>query len=364
MKKKIFLLAVTAVLTLTLGIFAACGGNGDDNKGKAEEYKITAQNGTDYTVSAPEKAKEGDTVTVTVKITDELKTVKEVKANDTACTAGSEGKYTFTMPAANVTVTVTTGFIQEERLRDAELSWRANAPKQIAKAKEGDESWANQRIYFDFSEDMNLGNGENTVTVTSLNPEIIPQDALSFSLHSSNMGSMVDYGSIEINLGKVALGTAYIAVHAETTSVTPIDATVIKKVEVVNYGEIEVEIWKETLQFDLSSAFDSLEQEYLDDLTIQVYDSDHQYGTESLTKQYEVTSESMEIEIDYVPGHQFNVSVYYHQDPDWPNITEIPLLDTYSGGSSVTGFDMVFVDGILTCKLPDGTIKLTSGSIK
>lgn len=33
MKKKIFLLAVTAVLTLTLGIFAACGGNGDDNKG-------------------------------------------------------------------------------------------------------------------------------------------------------------------------------------------------------------------------------------------------------------------------------------------------------------------------------------------
>lgn len=73
-------------------------------------------------------------MTVTVTSKSVLKTVAEVKANDTACTAGGDGTYTFTMPAENVTITVTMQSVQTEIPSDDVLSWRANAPDRIAKA--------------------------------------------------------------------------------------------------------------------------------------------------------------------------------------------------------------------------------------
>ena len=68
---------------------AACG---NDAPPPAEtEYTITAADGADYSVDAPDTAKAGETVTVTVTSKSILKTVAEVKANDTACTAGGDG---------------------------------------------------------------------------------------------------------------------------------------------------------------------------------------------------------------------------------------------------------------------------------
>lgn len=180
--KKMILAALAACMCVCLcfGIFAAC----DDRSGNGEqpaEYTITANNGTGYTVDAPASAKEGDTVTVTVSVSDELRTVQSVTANGAACTAGTDGSYTFTMPAENVTVAVSLGYIQTEMTND-DMSFRASTPSQIAKAQEGD-TWARQIVYFDFTENKNLNNDD--VTVTSLNPNVIPQDAIDeIYLHS------------------------------------------------------------------------------------------------------------------------------------------------------------------------------------
>ena len=101
--KKMILAALAACMCVCLcfGIFAAC----DDRSGNGEqpaEYTITANNGTGYTVDAPASAKEGDTVPVTVTVTNEDTYVTGVTYNGHECDE-ADGKYTFTMPAENVT---------------------------------------------------------------------------------------------------------------------------------------------------------------------------------------------------------------------------------------------------------------------
>lgn len=75
-----------------------------------ETYTITlAGDGVEYTTTSPEnEAEEGDTVTITVDTTDfELSSIEVVDANETIIeTEGSNGEYTFTMPASDVTVSV------------------------------------------------------------------------------------------------------------------------------------------------------------------------------------------------------------------------------------------------------------------
>lgn len=342
--KKTLLAALAACLSVCLcfGIFAACGGN-EGEETQPAEYTITAESGAGYSVDAPDTAKQGDTVTVTVSVSDELRTVQSVTANGTACTAGTDGKYTFTMPAENVTVAVSLGYIQTEMTSD-DMAFRASTPSQIAKAQEGD-TWADQIIYFDFTEDKNLG--DDDVTVTSLNPDVIPQDAVEdIYLHSTNMGSMRDYGSFTIDLSQVSLGTAYIAVHAESSSVTRIDATIIMKIEVVNYGEINVETWDETVVIDLSKVFDRH-----DGITIQISDSDQQYGTTSQTVTAEADQETMSVDIKYVPKHNYRINVYY-KDSSTERYVYFDLTE------SQTGMYAFYDDGNLTFTLPDQQINI------
>ncbi len=343
--KKMILAALAACMCVCLcfGIFAAC----DDRSGNGEqpaEYTITANNGTGYTVDAPASAKEGDTVTVTVSVSDELRTVQSVTANGTACTAGTDGSYTFTMPAENVTIAVSLGYIQTEMTND-DMAFRASTPSQIAKARDED-TWAEQLIYFDFTENKNLS--KNDVTVTSLNPNVIPQDAIDeIYLHSPSMGTMRDYGSFTIDLSKVSLGTAYIAVHAESSSATRIDATIIKKIDVVNYGEIDVETWDETVVLDLSDVFDRY-----NDITIQISDSDYQYGTTSQLVTVTAEQETMSVDIKYIPGHNYSVNVYYMDSTTERNVY-------FDLTESQTGMYAFYNDGDLTFTLAGQTINIT-----
>ena len=109
MKTKLFFRAIAACLCacLAAGMLAACTQGEDGGETQPAEYTITAQSGTDYTVSAPDKAKEGDTVTVTVTATGDTY-ITGVTYNGSAC-AEEDGTYTFTMPAEDVTIAVQTG---------------------------------------------------------------------------------------------------------------------------------------------------------------------------------------------------------------------------------------------------------------
>lgn len=310
--KKLLIALIALCIALPL---AACG---NETPPPAEtEYTITAADGADYSVDAPATAEEGATVTVTVTGKTVLKTVAEVRANDTACTAGGNGTYTFTMPAENVTITVTMQSVQTEIPSDDVLSWRANAPDQIAKAQE-DDTWAEQYFYFDFSRQTRV----DDLTVTSLNEDVIPADAIENACTRGD-GSWADYGYFVVDLSKVSLGAAYIAVQAD-------DMTIIKRVDVVEYGTIEYETWNVSVTFDLSEVFG----EGYTGMFIQISDSDAPYGAKEpfYVKQDidEATDEeTITISVKYVPGHNYSVAVFYY-DEQIKN-ANFPIPDTVGG---------------------------------
>lgn len=71
-------------------------------------YTITATSVTGATVTIDkETAKVGEEVSVTVTVTDETKEITTVTANEVTLGRGTDGTYKLTMPAENVTVTVT-----------------------------------------------------------------------------------------------------------------------------------------------------------------------------------------------------------------------------------------------------------------
>lgn len=309
MKKTFGLILTSLCLCLSFGMLAACGGGKkDDNKAQDTEYTITAQSDGCTFEGLPAQAKEGDKLTFTVSVSDSLKTVEKVMANDTECTF-ADGKYSFTMPAQNVQITATVGYVQKEILSDDVLLWSANTPSQICKAREEDGSWPDQMVHFEFSTPKNVGY-EGDVTVTSLNPEIIPQSALTdlYTNKLDNYNGFCDYGSFRISLDEVSLGTAYIAVHAKTSSVTPIDATIIKKIEVVNYGELQEETWQENVEVDLSRVYDEFKD---NNIMIQISDRNHLYGTPNRMVTVKATAEVMTVPFTYIPNHNYSITVYY-----------------------------------------------------
>ena len=135
--KKIFLTVAAALcLCLSFGIFAACGGGKDSgDTAQSTEYKIVAQSDGCVFEGLPSQAKEGEKLTFTVSAASELQTVASVFANDTECTRGADGAYSFTMPAKDVQVSASLSYVQKEILSDDVLSWRSNVPSQVCKAQ-------------------------------------------------------------------------------------------------------------------------------------------------------------------------------------------------------------------------------------
>ena len=115
MKKK--LLTVFSVILIIAGLLVACSGGDGGNTGtdKEKDYTITGENGAGYTIDLPSSAKEGDTVTVNINVTDEDIFIDSVTANNTECTERSDGVYTFVRPADNVNITVKTSEYSEVR---------------------------------------------------------------------------------------------------------------------------------------------------------------------------------------------------------------------------------------------------------
>ena len=163
--KKFFSILTILCLCLSFGMLAACGGGTkNDDKTQDTEYTITAQSEGCIFDGIPAQAKEGDKISFTVSVSDSLKTVEKVMANDTECTF-ADGKYSFTMPAQNVQVTATVGYVQKEILSDDALLWSANVPSQICKEREEDDSWP-QMVHFEFSEPKNVGYEGSTSTLS------------------------------------------------------------------------------------------------------------------------------------------------------------------------------------------------------
>lgn len=127
------LLVVSALMALSLaGTLVSCNGNESSSKDSssltnsketssieaqssesqksevAKEYTITAENGNGYSITdlSKTKAKEGETISFKVTLSDETKVIESVKVNNETLQANND-VYSFAMPKGDVTISVT-----------------------------------------------------------------------------------------------------------------------------------------------------------------------------------------------------------------------------------------------------------------
>ena len=312
MKKLFKWLTMCLVIVLAMFTFAACtdpdkggdGGNDGGSGGGSEtttSYTITYTNGTGYTLSGVTTAKAGDKVTITVNVTEYDVQVTSVKYNNSACSKADDGKYTFTMPSQNVTVSATSEKITAIE-EDRPVSWQQEGALQIAKTT------GNAQIKYDVT---NTSCTDADVTVTSTNQAVIPSNAITQSNTTVSMGSQINGGIITIDLTKVSVGKTFIILDFENNTSTSSDGTIIKEVEIVPEGELEENIAEVSITFNLLGFSSPLP----DDLYIYFVDTDHIPDSAIPERQdLDITVDEQENQLSFVVGHTYNIFVGLKSD--------------------------------------------------
>ena len=371
MRKKIITVFAVCLLALCLtGVFVACddntGGGGGDDKGTF--YSIQAPAASDvYTVSGlPEGAYEGDTVTFTVALTNPADSVlnyveiygSEMKYN--RLTPAGDGSYSFTMPAEPVRVTVDADYYPDNDT-DNFLTWDEDNPTTAEKwipHYDGD-------MYFD-SDNLSLvanvtddpkGTGgwfnHHEERAFSLNEDVIPNDALTITYEEEGNRNDAYMFTVDIDRSKINAGTAKIVLVVENGSSFGDESVLACTITVTEREPYEtVEIWTETIIFDVSAIEND---EHTEDLYFVFTDKDYDdntYAQQSQTileTEYEIVDGKVELTINYVVGHEYEITLDYRMGEPKPATPDISFQDS-DGGE--------YQSGVLTFSKDGGSIEL------
>lgn len=371
MRKKIITVFAVCLLALCLTVvFVACddntGGGGGDDKGTF--YSIQAPAASDaYTVSGlPEGAYEGDTVTFTVALTNPADSVlnyveiygSEMKYN--RLTPAGDGSYSFTMPAEPVRVTVDADYYPDNDT-DNFLTWDEDNPTTAEKwipHYDGD-------MYFD-SDNLSLvanvtddpkGTGgwfnHHEERAFSLNEDVIPNDALTITYEEEGNRNDAYMFTVDIDRSKINAGTAKIVLVVENGSSFGDESVLACTITVTEREPYEtVEIWTETIIFDVSAIEND---EHTEDLYFVFTDKDYDdntYAQQSQTileTEYEIVDGKVELTINYVVGHEYEITLDYRMGEPKPATPDISFQDS-DGGE--------YQSGVLTFSKDGGSIEL------
>lgn len=371
MRKKIITVFAVCLLALCLTVvFVACddntGGGGGDDKGTF--YSIQAPAASEvYTVSGlPEGAYEGDTVTFTVALTNPADSVlnyveiygSEMKYN--RLTPAGDGSYSFTMPAEPVRVTVDADYYPDNDT-DNFLTWDEDNPTTAEKwipHYDGD-------MYFD-SDNLSLvanvtddpkGTGgwfnHHEERAFSLNEDVIPNDALTVTYEEEGNRNDAYMFTVDIDRSKINAGTAKIVLVVENGSSFGDESVLACTITVTEREPYEtVEIWTETIIFDVSAIEND---EHTEDLYFVFTDKDYDdntYAQQSqmiLETEYEIVDGKVELTINYVVGHEYEITLDYRMGEPKPATPDISFQDS-DGGE--------YQSGVLTFSKDGGSIEL------
>ena len=363
--KKLIAAALAAIFVLSLtAFFAACGSNGGDggdggaggNGGTTgTEYSIAVEQASGVQLSADkQKAKSGETVTVTATVTDAEKYLISVTANGEECEE-SGGKYTFTVKDKDVTVAAELG-TYAEKLSDGILSWDTQVsqliPTQLTSAK-------GLCLYFTVS-----GSPSSAYEgkVSSSNAAAVPADALTLS----SLGeSDIKQGNtfVRADASKLSAGISYITLTLKDTG-SASEYTVVKRIEVTSAADYAYTPLRSTVQFDVSALKSGSGRFY----AVGIYDEDSAYmlgfdfgrlyfgveGVQGFDAESdadlerdntmnsaivhfdiaEVTGNTVSVTFDSIRGHRYTIVFlpYSGGTPDYLNPLSVPE-NTVTGGS-------------------------------
>lgn len=341
MKKLCIAIALSLVLVTALVAFAACGGTSTE----PTYYDITLNSGDNFSVVCSHKnAKAGENITLTVTA-GEFFEIDTVTANGTACTLNTSGKYEFTMPAQNVTVSVTLKASPDVDESDT-MVW-SKVCEQLAAVEEGDDTISTSQTFevdFGTHRVANTTNGEGYMTeveIYSLNPDVIPNEAISGAEATTVVNGWLATGAtFDIDLTKISEGTARLVFKEGTRAL-------VKTLEVVDFGEVTpVNLYTEKVVIDMSE----LKGEY-ENLRIWITDNDYQIGSvykETQFVDFVYSAENtFEYEFKFTPEHEFTIAVgyeYYDEDRQMYLYKNFAIENIAIGGSSQSGYTGIISD--------------------
>ena len=365
-------IAASLCLCLSIGIVTACTDGGEGGESMGTRYSIQAPAASEvFTVSdLPDGAYEGDTVTFGITLTHPEESVLEgveLYGSQTGyeqLTAGTDGTYSFTMPAEPVRLTVDAAYYPDTDTNNF-LSWDEENPASAEKwqaAFEGD-------AYYASSDDVLLtanvtDDPDNTggwfnyhdERAFSLNEDVIPNDALQVTYDEQGDRNDAYRFIVHIDRTKISAGTAKIVLIVENESKFGDESILACTVTVTEPEPLkQVEIWTTTVVFDLTNIINDKNTE---DLYFAFTDLDwdetmyaQQYQT-VLDGDYEIASDNtVTITLNYAVGHSYSVELVYRMS-DPPSAPSIAVGETenaqYSNGEltfTANGGSIEFIVG-------------------
>lgn len=228
--KKVITGILAALLALSAGaFFAACGGAPDEGDDKTDPtvYTVTAEESDFYDVNGQTRsATAGTAAYVAIEPQFDAVSIDKVLFNGQECTesAAEAHRYEFTMPAANVEITVEYSFTDNES--DNFLEWNDGNPSSIEVWKPQSETdiyfpqWDDGKLTADVFKSPSQSGGyfsSHEETAFSMNQDVIPDEALSVSALHANSNYPNDATGFEVRIdrSKISAGTAQIVLLVE-----------------------------------------------------------------------------------------------------------------------------------------------------
>lgn len=228
--KKVITAILAALLALSAGaFFAACGGAPDEGDDKTDPtvYTVTAEESDFYDVNGQTRsATAGTAAYVAIEPQFDAVSIDKVLFNGQECTesAAEAHRYEFTMPAANVEITVEYSFTDNES--DNFLEWNDGNPSSIEIWKPQSETDTyfpqgdDEKLTADVFKSPSQSGGyfsSHEETAFSMNQDVIPDEALSVSALHANSNYPNDATGFEVRIdrSKISAGTAQIVLLVE-----------------------------------------------------------------------------------------------------------------------------------------------------
>lgn len=299
-----------AALAFLVPLFAlaSCGG---EEISSAPRHAIDWEEGEGYLITnLPESAMEGDPVYFDLEVLSVFYKVDAVYMNGEEIFDTGIG-YRFTMPTEDALVTVETSLIENYDDPEDNLSWGTSFDGRISEASESDKgaSWDVTTeiplLFHNISSGSYVSSIEATIDVSD--PDVIPLDAIDFVPVTASTGNSIVGGYLEVDLKQVKAGECLVYLHLDPNNSSL--GTLIRKIEVVPYGELKVETMEVEVTFENRSSYQS-------GVFVNISDQDYIYGSD--TKEIhtvwldELTDGTYAF--DYAIGHTYLVSAAYYPD--------------------------------------------------
>lgn len=336
-------ISLSFLVLISFFILAACNKDGGSNSN--DPYSISYESNSNYQVSdLVSEAKTGEVVDFKVEVTNIFYEITKVSANSQVLFP-SNGNYTFTMPSEDVTIKIELGKVSESETGN--VSFSKTTPSTISLAEDKTVSYfVEQDLVVQFSEAASPYITNVTSEILVENENVIPSSALRYEDITATSSNIIKGGKLVVDLKQINIGETLIYLNLKPNNGSL--GTIIKKIKVVEYGQVELETMEVTFRLENKSNYPD------EELFINFIDQEFIYGSEHKETDTIYFRDFVDgtYTFTYVVGHTY---VIYGGSITGDGVT---LAEWVGSGSSTTGYNS-YQNNILTLITPNVEVPFT-----